>query len=124
MGGFISISYVLVDILIDFNILYPLEKLFSLIFKPLNVDNTQVKGFLYGLVECTRGSQLLALSSNKQLSVSLATSIISFGGLSIFLQSIIYLKKANVNILIFLLGKLLHLVYSFIISYVAFILIF
>ena len=121
VGGFIAISYVLSDICSDLNLLMPLEKLISILFSPFNIDKIQIKGFCYGLIECTRGSQFLSTSTNYALSVALTTSIISFGGLSIFLQSITHLKKANVNLKIFCLGKLLSSVYAFIICYLIFI---
>lgn len=121
VGGFISISYVLTDICNDLNLLLLLENIVKIIFSPLNIDQTQAKGFCYGLIECTRGSQFLSTSVNYALSVSLTASIISFGGLSIFLQSITHLKKANVNIKIFCLGKLLSSVYTFLLCYLTFI---
>ncbi len=121
VGGFIAISYVLTDICSDLNLLMPLEHLIKLIFSPLNIEYGQAKGFCYGLIECTRGSQFLANSTNYTLSVSLTASIISFGGLSVFLQSITHLKKANVKIKIFCLGKFLSSVYAFIICYLTFI---
>ncbi len=121
VGGFIAISYVLTDICNDLNLLMPLEKVFYFILSPLNIEYSQAKGFCYGLIECTRGSQFLASSPNYALSTALTSSIISFGGLSIFLQSITHLKKANVKIKIFCLGKLLSLVYAFIICYLIFI---
>ncbi len=121
VGGFIAISYVLTDICNDLNILMPLEKFVTFIFSPFNIEYSQAKGFCYGLIECTRGSQFLATSSNYALSVALTASIISFGGLSIFLQSITHLKKADVNLKIFCLGKLLSSVYAFILCYLTFI---
>ena len=121
VGGFIAISYVLTDICSDLNLLLPLEKVVAIIFSPFNIDNFQAKGFCYGLIECTRGSQFLSSSSNYALSVALTSSVISFGGLSVFLQSITHLKKANVNIKIFCLGKLLSSIFAFIICYLIFI---
>ncbi len=121
VGGFIAISYVLTDICSDINLLLPFEKVVAIIFSPFNIDNLQAKGFCYGLIECTRGSQFLSSSSNYALSVALTSSVISFGGLSVFLQSITHLKKANVNIKIFCLGKLLSSIFAFIICYLIFI---
>ncbi len=121
VGGFISISYVLSDICNDLNLLYPFVKIFEFIFSPFNIEYSQAQGFCYGLIECTRGSQMLCLASNYALSVSLTASVISFGGISIFLQSITHLKKANVNIKVFCFGKLLSSIYAFIICYLTFI---
>ncbi len=116
VGGFICISYILTDILCDFNLLLILEKIFYFPLKLFGGDYNNVKGFCYGLIECTRGAEILKSSSNIPLSVSLFSSIVSFGGLSIFLQSIIYLKKAKVNTLIFTLSKVLQAIYAFIFS--------
>lgn len=120
VGGFICISYIISDILCDFNLLIILEKIFYLPLKLFNCDSFNVKGFCYGIIECTRGAEILKLSSNIPLSVSLFSSVVSFGGISIFLQSIIYLKKANVKISIFVLSKILQAIFSFTISQIIF----
>ncbi len=117
VGGFISVFYVFAEILNDTKILFPLEKLFEIIFSFLGGDGKTAKAFTIGLIECTNGAKQLSVLTNTVLSASLSCALISFGGVSIIMQSLIYLERAEVKPMIFILGKLLQTVFSFIISF-------
>ncbi len=116
VGGFVSIFYTFSQIATDFNLLFFIEKPLSILIKDYSLS------FCQGLIECTKGCKLLSLSTTK-LSVSLACSLISFGGLSIIFQSIIFLKKAKVKLKIFLFSKILQMVISFSLCYLFYFLI-
>ena len=103
IGTFIAFFNVFCQIVIDFNLLYPLIWIFNLIFKNKNLS----MGLITGLIECTNGCFILSANPNT-LSVALAGFLISFGGLCIILQSIAFLKQANVNIKIFILSKIIQ----------------
>ncbi len=118
VGGFISVFYVFAEILQDTKVLLPLEKLFELIFTLLGGNGETAKAFTIGLVECTSGAKKLSLLKNTVLSASLSCALISFGGISIIMQSLIYLERAEVNPKTFILGKLLQTIFSFILSFI------
>ena len=102
----------------DFKILLPIEKFFSLVLSPFGASNQTAKAFSLGIVECTKGCRELSVLSNVKLSASLSCALISFGGISIIMQSLIYLIKAEVKPLTFIFAKVLQTVFSFILSYI------
>ena len=112
VGCFIAVFYVFCQILLDSNLLYPFVFIFSLLFK----DIKKAQGFCVGLIELTNGCILLARDWN-DLSVCLTAFLISFGGLSILIQSITFLKQARVNIKLFILSKLMQAITSFLICF-------
>ena len=113
VGGFITIFYILADMLINFNLLLPLQALISLLLLPVTKDTTIAKYISEGLIESTKGCSLLATLSCPYVLPAISF-VIAFGGLSILIQQIIYLKKAKVNIGIFLISKVMHAIFSFI----------
>ena len=117
VGGFISVFFVFAEILQDAKILFPLEKFFEFIFSLLGGDSKTAKAFTIGLIECTSGAKQLSVLSNTKLSSSLTCALISFGGISIIMQSLIYLERAEVKPIIFILGKLCQTIFSFIICF-------
>ena len=97
-------------ILKDFNLISPVAHLFNILFQ----DEKKALGFCAGLIELTNGCILLSKSSDA-LSISLTAFLISFGGLSVIIQSISFLKQANVNIKTFIFSKLIQAITTFII---------
>lgn len=118
VGGFISVFYVFAEILHDTKILLPLEKLFALVFSLLGGNEETAKAFTLGIIECTSGAKKLSILNNVVLSSSLSCALISFGGISIIMQSLIYLQRAEVKPTAFILGKLLQMIFSFILSFI------
>ncbi len=117
VGGFVSVFYVISEILYDFNILYPISYLFNLLFSPLaNSDGVGVS-ISSGLIEFTKGAKMLSSLGSTPLTVSLANFIITFGGLSVIMQSLAFLKKAKVKASFFILGKLIQALISSISCY-------
>lgn len=110
VGGFVCIFYTLSQIALDFKLLFFIEKPLSLIL------GENAVGFCQGLIECTKGCKILSQNATP-LSISLACGLISFGGLSIIFQSIIFLQKAKVNLKIFILSKFLQMIISIVICY-------
>lgn len=118
VGGFITVFCILADMLVDFNLLLPLYALISLLLLPFTKDFELSKYIGEGLIEGTKGCSLLAAHGGP-LVLPAISFVIAFGGLSIILQQIVHLKKADVNIGIFLLSKLLHALLSFALCFVA-----
>ncbi len=111
VGGFICIFYMLSAILYDFNLLYLPQKAIEYLLAFFG-EKAAGKGFVYGLIECTNGCKILSLSPTP-ISVSLCCSLISFGGISIIMQSMIYLTKARIKKRIFVFSKILQMLLSF-----------
>ncbi|MBR4420838.1 MAG: hypothetical protein IKT32_08150 [Clostridia bacterium] len=110
VGAFIAVFFVFNKILIDLNAFSPLVFIFSILFK----DKEKALAFCAGLIECTNGCILFAKTQGV-LTLPLTAFIITFGGVSVLVQSISFLKEAKVNIKVFLLSKVLQAVNSFII---------
>ncbi|MBQ3235870.1 MAG: hypothetical protein IJA97_06915 [Clostridia bacterium] len=119
VGGFVSIFYVLSQILADFKILYPISLITTAVLSPLGASGAHGNALSVGLIEFTKGCVLLSYTGTTPLSVSLACFLISFGGISIILQSFAFLKKARVSVLFFTLGKLVQGTISGLICYFA-----
>lgn len=115
VGGFICVFYLLADVFENLNLLYPLGKLLSFITSAPDVS----AAFSYGLIECTRGCKALSECGLSAYSLTFASSLIAFGGVSVIVQSICFLKKADVKIYVFLLAKLLQTVFAFLICLLA-----
>ena len=113
VGGFIIIFYVCIQILLDYNLLYPLTKLFEI----LGLNATESQGFCAGLFEITKGISILSKSSNLKLAFCLSSFLISFSGISILLQSITFLDKTNVNKKVFVFQKFCHGLISLTLAY-------
>ena len=119
VGGFVSVFYVFAEVISDFNILFPIELLLQ---KPLSLfggDISTSKAYVIGFIECTKGCKELSSIAINPLNISLSASLISFGGISIILQSLTFLKKAKVSALFFLKGKILQTLFTLVIVYVS-----
>lgn len=117
VGGFICIFYLLSAILLDFNLLVPIQKIVSVIFSPLQINDNCLIALSTGIIEMTGSCRELALALPLKKAAPLCAMIISFGGLCTIFQSITYLKKCKANIKIFMFAKLLQSVLSFGICY-------
>ncbi|MBO7214078.1 MAG: hypothetical protein J6V66_01125 [Clostridia bacterium] len=106
VGGFVSVFFVISEILVDFKILYPLSLFLSSIFSGIGGSIAEGTAVSVGIIEFTKGCQLLSNIGATPLPVSLACFLITFGGLSAILQSLTFLVKAKVSAKFFILGKL------------------
>lgn len=112
VGALISIFYFLTQILLDFKILSPLVFLFSIIFK----SDAQSKSLAVGLLESTNGLKMLFSTNITFFTLPIASFICGFGGLSVIMQSIAFLKSAKIKTAPFLFGKVLAAFVNFILS--------
>lgn len=109
VGGFVCVFSVVADIAQDIALFSPLTKLMS-----VAVEKDVSNAFLYGLIECTRGCKALSLCKLSTYSPAFASALISFGGISVWAQSIIFLTRANANIKVFCLSKTIQAILSFV----------
>lgn len=112
VGGMITIFYLLTEVLLAFNILSPFVNLLSFIF---NDDNLGL-GFSLGIFECTKGLKTISNSGILFLSLPITCSLCGFGGISILMQSLAYLKKAKIKIAPFVFSKILSAILNFLIG--------
>lgn len=116
VGGSIALCFTLVEIL--FGLINPLTHLFS--NSGFLIGFGQVlKGIISGIVEITNGClQISSCGLNPLLCSTIICGLISFGGLSIHLQSVVFLSKCKIKYSYFLLTKLTHMIFSILLSVV------
>lgn len=108
VGGFIAFFYTVAAMAADFSLL-------EFLIRPLSAllgERELAEGLVYGLLECTTGSKILA-ASESALVPALIGFLVSFGGVSVFCQNLVFLKKANVKTAVYLLSKITQAVLSF-----------
>ena len=108
VGGFIAISFVVIDLINSLQILRPVEYLLSYILSPLGLEHSS-QAITCGLMEVTRGCvELSTLNLTPYLNSILGCALISFGGLSVHLQSLVFLSECKIKYKFFLLTKITH----------------
>lgn len=118
VGGFVSIFYVLAQILIDFKIILPLSYLFNPLFSSLGASGSETSiGFVVGLVEFTKGCNLLSQLGLNPLNVSLCCFLITFSGVSVIMQALSFLEKAKVNPLFYIASKIISAIFATLLCY-------
>ena len=118
VGGFVVLSFLLIDTLISTNILPFVSNTICCVSKNL-ISKEVVQSFLCGLIEITRG--VLDLSkTNLNLSTSaiLSSGLIGFGGFSILFQSLAFLKKLNIKFKDVLFQKITQGILATIIAFI------
>ena len=112
VGAIITVFYILSNLLFSLDLLSPIIYLFSLVFNDFNI----AKGVVFGLFECTQGLKVLA--SYGLYALPLCASLCGFGGLSILMQSVAYLKKAKIKTAPFFISKIISAVLNFIFCFI------
>ena len=117
VGGYITIFFILIDILSDIGLLNILNILISNFFNFIGISSQYSNGISIGILEMTRGSYEISMNfTDLKIATILATFIISFGGLSTHLQAMTFLQKCNISIKFFLLQKTTHALLACVIS--------
>jgi len=98
--GLITIFYLLTEILFSLGILKPFTYLFG-------------ESLTLGAFECTKGLKALAKKGVNFFSLPIATAICSFGGLSVIMQSLAFIKKAKIKTAPFIISKIICAVIGF-----------
>ena len=119
VGGWIAISFLIIDLFLELNIFKPLIFVLTKVFGFAGVKSETINAFLCGLLEVSKG--VLELSKLNVSSLMLCTSasfLIGFGGISVFMQANTFLKDAKVSSKFYLLQKLTHAILSATIAFV------
>lgn len=109
VGGLIAFFYLFTDVLFSLGIFTPAVKLLSTVFKDGNVG----KGVVFSVFECTKGLKNISLSGINFLTLPLCAAVCGFGGLSVILQSVAFLKTAKIKVAAFLVSKLIAAAINF-----------
>lgn len=105
--GFICLFNFIIEVLLSYKIIDFLAKVLSSVFTLINVPKNLATPLIISFFEITRGLQLLSFTSeNLVLTLTFASSILYFGGISIFLQSLSFMSNCNVKIKYLLLVKI------------------
>lgn len=111
VGALITVFYIFTDMLLKLNVLSPVINFLSL-FLGEDISESITLGFF----ESTRALQSLSSLPLSFLSLPITSAICGFGGLSVILQSLSYLKRAKIKTAPFLFSKILSAVFNFLIS--------
>ncbi|NCB48567.1 MAG: hypothetical protein EOM55_02965 [Clostridia bacterium] len=120
IGGYISLCFSLMEFVTNLKIFEIINNFFASIF-----GNNIFESIIKGLVEVTNGCVSLTNDSFSStiLGCSLCT-LISFGGLSIHLQSNFFLSKIGISYRYFLLTKITQTLIAFLLSLIVCIVVF
>ena len=94
-----------IDMAYDLNFLGLTTKFLEHILTLFNIDSSLAKGLSSGLIEMTRGCSEIASVGNDYSSLVCCSGLISFGGLSIILQSLTFLSGTGIKASYFILIK-------------------
>ncbi|MGN1221602.1 MAG: hypothetical protein ACI4TT_00025 [Christensenellales bacterium] len=119
VGGYIAIFFMIIDLANSLNLFMPLNSVLSFILSPFGVDLNTASALTNGIIEISKGCNSLAgLNLPTTLLGTLASFVISFGGFSVFFQSITFLSKCKVNMGFYLLQKFTHGILSAVITFI------
>lgn len=114
---YVSIFYMVIDMAYDIKILAFGAKAFEKVLALFGVPSVFSSAMASGTIEMTRGLYELSLVSGLDTyKLALASGVISFGGLSVILQSITFLSKTKTNALYLVLVKSVHMVLSILLA--------
>lgn len=112
VGGYITLSFTLLEFITRLSIFSYIQNFFE---NTLNF--TSFESILKGMVELTNGCvSLVNINISKRVLCILLTALTSFGGLSIHLQSQMFLSKVKIKYRYFLLTKVTQTIISVLIS--------
>lgn len=83
-----------------------------------NITTSTPFGFILGLLETTNGIMLVSRSATLLPATVLTSTLLSFGGLSVFIQSLSYVAKLKVNVARLLVMKITQCAFTTIISFI------
>lgn len=114
VGGWIAIAFLVIDIFNELNLFYPINSLLEIIGLKNGISNALTSG----IFEVNKGCLMLSnLNVSKTIIATLASFLIGFGGICVFLQATSFLKEANVNFKFYIMQKISHGILSAVICF-------
>ena len=90
VGGIIVVAFILIEVLQNINLFYPITKLLSL----FNVSPNTSLSIINGIFEITKGTISVAqLSISQDLKIIICSTLIAFGGICTIMQSMAFVKS-------------------------------
>ncbi len=120
IGGFIILFCVLVKIIEVTELMYWVLFAVRPIIQFFNIDAELFKGFFSGLIEVTNGCRQISLLSFSKTQLLLTVFIISFGGFSIFAQSVSFIAGTEINVFIYFISKIIQAAISAGVAFIIF----
>lgn len=111
-GVYIAVFYMVAEMLKDVGVI----DIFSALFRPLLGEVSD--GFVFGLIEMTGGCIVLS-QTNTPFTLPAICAVISFGGLSVALQSITFLGECGIKGSRYLISKITQSIIAFLLTYLA-----
>lgn len=113
----VGVSIIFLNVIsVAINQLSLIEIIFAICNK-YQINGNVLEGIVYGLVEITNGVNIISQSNLKIKDIIvIITTIISFGGLSVYMQSMTFLGKAKISGKYFLLTKITHALIAYVVS--------
>ena len=111
VGGFITIFYLVTEVLSVLNIISFISKILASVLSFTHISEQEISAILFGLTEVTHGVKDLST-----LGLNLAPTIcglISFSGISIIMQSMTFLKQAKIKTRTFVIFKCVSMIISY-----------
>ena len=112
VGGIIAVFYLFTDILFATGLLSPAASGLTGLFGDENIG----KGVVFSVFECTKGLKEISLSGINFISLPISAAIIGFGGISVIVQSMAFLRSAKIKTAAFVLTKLFAAAINFIVG--------
>ena len=115
VGGFITLFYIIIDILIDVKVISFLSYGLDFLLSPFGLKIGE--SVFSGIIEVTRGCITLStINASNLVKCVIGTGLISFGGFSIHFQALAFLSECNINTKFYFIQKLTHTLLSMLIA--------
>ena len=112
VGGYIAVFNMILDVFFDIGII-------GILAKPLTLIGVNIRlgeGVLSGFIEITKGCLILSQSGfSLKIIAPLCALGITFGGVSITLQSLTFLTKCKISPAFYLIGKTVQGIVAFLV---------
>jgi len=122
IGGFVVLFSVIISILENSNILSMLSVLLYPILNLFNIPHEFASGIFSGFIELTNGLKTISTIPIKEYTTTiiLSSCLLGFGGISILLQVFSIISKTDISIKPYIIGKILHAIFSTIFIFIFF----
>lgn len=114
VGGYIAIFSMIADVLTDIGAVSALSAPIASLYDAVGWEPEMAHGTVLGLIEITRGCQSIATSGAQiKTALPVVAGLLSFGGISVSLQSLTFLGNCKVKPLYYLATKTTQALISF-----------
>lgn len=122
IGGFVVLFSVIISILENSNVLHVVGFLLYPILDLFNMPHEFANDILSGFIELTNGLKTISTIPIKEYTHTIIVSslLLGFGGISILLQVFSIISKTDISIKPYIIGKILHAVFSAIYIFIFF----